>query len=93
MALADSGRVIGCLGYNEWGEEGDVKLHRLYVKANLKHMGIGTALLKTAEEHIKAQDYKAIHVHLGGPEYFEARSFYPKHGYLEYKPGYMKKEL
>lgn len=93
LALADSGRVIGCVGYNEWGEKGHVKLHRLYVKCSLKRRGIGSELLETAEEYIKAQGYKAIHVHLGGPAYFEARSFYSKHGYVEYEPDYLKKEL
>lgn len=93
LALDDDDRVIGCVGYNKWNGPGQVKLHRLYVKAALKRQGIGTLLLKTAEEYIKARGYTAVHVHLGGPEYVEARSFYPKHGYVEYAPSYMKKEL
>ena len=93
LALADSGRVIGCGGYNEWGKGGAVKLHRLYVKHDLKRRGIGTALLETVEEYIKEKGYSAIHVHLGGPEYFESRGFYTKHGYVEYAPDHMKKDL
>lgn len=93
LALDNSDRVIGCIGYNSLPNSAEVKLHRLYVKANLKRQGIGTALLRTAEVHIKAQGKTAIHVHLGGKEYFESRSFYPKHGYAEYAPSYMKKVL
>ena len=34
-------------------------------------------------------------VHLGEPreQWFESYAFYPKHGYAEYEPRYMKKEL
>ena len=34
-------------------------------------------------------------VHLGEPkeQWFESYSFYPKHGYHEYKPRYMKKRF
>lgn len=93
LALDGNDRVIGCIGYNSVENSTDVMLHRLYVKAGLKRQGIGTALLQTAEEYIKAKGKKAIHVHLGGKEYFESRSFYPKHGYAEYAPSYMKKVL
>lgn len=93
LALDENDRVIGCIGYNSMPNSTEVKLHRLYVKYHLKRQGIGTALLRTAEEYIHAQGKTAIHVHLGGKEYFESRSFYPKHGYAEYAPSYMKKEL
>ena len=68
--------------------------HRLFVKANLKHQGIGTALLKTAEEYLISIGKKAAIVHLGNKEHFyESWQFYPKHGYVEYEPSYMRKEL
>ena len=37
----------------------------------------------------------ASHVHLGEPkeQWFESYAFYPRHGYREYEPRYMKKEL
>ena len=34
-----------------------------------------------------------LHVHLGGKGFFESRSFYPKHGFVQYEPDYMKKLL
>ena len=70
-----------------------MRLHRLYIKAVRKHQGIGTHLLQTVEQHLREHGKTAAHVHLGGKEYFESRSFYPKHGYREYAPDMMKKEL
>ena len=94
IALDDNDRVIGSVGYNSIPNCDDVVLHRLFVKANLKHQGIGTALLKTAEEHLKAIGKKAVIVHLGNKEdFYESWQFYPKHGYVEFKPGYMIKHL
>lgn len=92
LALSGEDRVIGCVGYEPFAEDA-AKLHRLYVKASLKRQGIGSALLETAERHMKQDGYKYSVVHLGGKEYFESRQFYPKHGYTEYAPDYMGREL
>ena len=94
LALDENDRVIGCIGYNSIENTAEARLHRLYVKCTLKRQGIGSALLETAEKHIKAQEKTAALVHLGEEEYyFESRHFYPKHGYIEYAPRYMKKFL
>ena len=93
LAIDEYDRVIGCIGYNSIPGTTEVKLHRLYIKAARKHQGIGTRLLHTVELHLREQGKTAAHVHLGGKEYFESRSFYPKHGYVEYAPSMMKKEL
>lgn len=93
LAIDEHDRVIGCVGYNSIPGTTEVKLHRLYIKAARKHQGIGTRLLHTVELHLREQGKTAVHVHLGGKEYFESRSFYPKHGYKEYDPSMMKKEL
>ena len=93
LAIDEHDRVIGCVGYNSISGTTEVKLHRLYIKAARKRQGIGTRLLHTVELHLREQGKTAAHVHLGGKEYFESRSFYPKHGYQEYAPSMMKKEL
>ena len=94
LALDENNRVIGSVGYSTNENLNEVTLHRLFVKYNLKHQGIGTALLKTAEEYIKAQGKKTIYVHLGDREqWYESHNFYPKHGYIEYKENYMKKGI
>ena len=93
LAIDEHDRVIGCISYNSIPGTTEVKLHRLYIKAARKRQGIGTRLLHTVELHLREQGKTAAHVHLGGKEYFESRSFYPKHGYVEYAPSMMKKEL
>ncbi len=94
IALDENNRVIGSVGYNTNENRKDVTLHRLFVKCNLKRQGIGTALLQTAEKHIKSQNKETICLNLGiGSEWFESRAFYGKHGYRAYAPNKMKKEL
>ena len=93
LAIDEHDRVIGCIGYNSIPGTTEVKLHRLYIKAARKRQGIGTRLLHTVELHLREQGKTAAHVHLGGKEYFESRSFYPKHGYYAYDGDMMKKEL
>ena len=94
LALDENGRVVGCIGYNSIEDTVEAKLHRLAVKCSLKRQGIGSALLKTAEDHIKAQGKTAVLVHMGEKEYyFESYHFYPRHGYVEYAPRRMKKVL
>lgn len=93
LAIDESDRVIGCVGYNSIPGTTEVKLHRLYVKAARKRQGIGTRLLLTVEQHLREQGKNAAHVHLGGKEYYESHCFYPKHGYKYYAPNMIKKEL
>ena len=95
LALDANDRVVGCVGYNSAENTTEVFLHRLYVKPELKRRGIGTALLETAEEYLKTQGKTAVHVHLGEPKeiWYESYAFYEKHGYREYAPRYMRKNL
>ncbi len=95
LALDESGRVIGCVGYKLEDTPGAARLHRLYVKPYCKRQGIGSALLETAEAAMKARKIQEIRVHLGEPreQWFASYSFYPKHGYREYAPHWMRKEL
>ena len=87
--------MIGSVGILPIAQSGEVRLHRLYVKADKKRQGIGTALLRTAEEMMQNKGKTAVYVHLGAPkeQWFESYAFYQKHGYLAYKPRFMKKEL
>ncbi len=95
LALDAGGRLIGCVGWSRKPETGEAFLHRLYVKPSLKRRGIGTRLLETAEAHMRAAGIGECHVHLGEPreQWYESYAFYPKHGYVEYAPRYMKKTL
>lgn len=98
IAVGENDRVIGSVGYNSIPDSSEIWLHQLFVKADLKHQGIGTKLLSTAEAYAKDQGKTAVYVHLGTPkeQWAESYRFYPKHGYEVYdvaKPNYMKKEL
>lgn len=92
LALDENRRVVGCIGFSVLDGE-NARLHRLYIKPERKRQGIGSALLKTAEEELRRRGIRFASVHLGGKEYRESRLFYPKHGYVGYAPDYMKKEL
>ena len=95
VAVDEDDRVIGCVGYSRTENLSEAFLHRLFVKASQKRSGIGTALLKTAEEYMRNKGITVSLVHLGEPkeQWFESYSFYPKHGYSEFKPRYMRKDL
>ena len=95
IALNEQDRVIGCIGYSKTGNPDEAFLHRLYVKASVKHKGIGSALLRTAEDAMRKQGIRTVLVHLGAPkeQWFESYAFYPKHGYAEYAPRYLCKDL
>ena len=95
VAVDEDDRVIGCVGYSRTENLSEAFLHRLFVKASQKRSGIGTALLKTAEEYMRNKGITVSLVHLGEPkeQWFESYSFYPKHGYCEFEPRYMKKNL
>lgn len=91
IALDEFNRVIGCIG-TRIDTDGKIFLSRLYVKFDIKRQGIGSKLLKLAEESAMKRGFKEIYVHIG-KDYLESQKFYPKHGYVEYKDLYMKKKL
>ena len=95
VATDDNDRVIGSVGYSKTEKEDEAFIHRLFIKPTLKHKGIGTALLNIAENEMKNKGIKVSLVHLGEPkeQWFESYSFYPKHGYSEYEPRFMRKNL
>ncbi len=95
LAVDENDRVIGSVGYRSIDGTDEVWLHRLFVKYDRKHEGIGTQLLRTAEAYIKQIGKKTIKIHLGTPreQWFESYAFYTKYGYKEYEKQYMKKKL
>ena len=94
LEVDENDRVIGSIGFKPIENSNEVWIHRLFVKGNLKHRGIGTKLLEYAEAFLKEKGKMAIRIHLGsGEEWFESRKFYPKNGYVEYRPNYMMKKL
>ena len=95
IAIDEDDRVIGCIGFSKTADPTQAYLHRLFVKASEKRKGIGSLLLETAENAMRQQGITLALVHMGTPkeQWFESYAFYPKHGYEEHKPGYMRKTL
>ena len=88
----DGTRVIGCVGY-ETINPGEARVHRLYIKPELKRQGVGTALMQTLEEYIKNKDYKKISIQTGDEKYWESKLFYKAKGFIETQPNILEKNL
>lgn len=95
LAIDEFDHVIGCLGFSRIPNTNEAFLHRFYIKADRKRQGIGSQLLQFTESTMKETGIAVSKVHLGNSKenWFESYSFYPKHGYIEYEPRYMKKVL
>ena len=95
LAIDDNDRVIGSIGYNSLPDSSETVLHRLFVKYDKKRCGIGSALLNTAEKHMRKNGKTICNVHLGIPkeQWLESYSFYPAHGYKDNGDGTMSKVL
>lgn len=95
IAIDAEDRVIGCIGYSLTDRSTEAFLHRLYIKPTMKRKGLGSELLSVAENEMRRNGITTVLVHLGEPkeQWFESYRFYPKHGYEEYAPRYMKKKL
>ena len=95
VAVDEGDRVLGCIGYSKTENPQEAFLHRLYVKPSHKRKGIGTQLLQMAESEMRKRGISVSLVHLGTPkeQWAASYAFYLHHGYEEYTPGYMRKEL
>lgn len=95
MAIDENDRVIGSVGVSLSENSTECYVHRLFVKYNIKHQGIGTRLLNIAEQWAKNCGKTATLVHLGKPkeQWYESWQFYPKNGYVEYEDSRMRKDL
>ena len=71
----------------------EIMLGHVDVKYNLKRCGIGSALLKTVEQHAIQHGKTSAIVHLGNQDDWESRLFYPAQGYSFLLEDYMGKEL
>lgn len=88
----DGARVIGCVGY-ETIRPGEARVHRLYVKPELKRQGVGTALMQALEKHISEKGYTKISIHCGDEKYWESKLFYKARGFSEVQPGILERDL
>ena len=92
IAIGEDNRVIGCIGY-ETIKPYEARVHRLYVKPELKRQGIGTALLDTLVKYIKDKGYKSLSIHTGDEKYWESKLFYETKGFSEIEPNILRKDI
>ena len=92
VAVGENNRVVGCVGY-ETIKPQEARLHRLYVKPELKRQGIGTALLNVVSKYIKEKGYSKISIHTGDERYWESKLFYKAQGFVEVAPNILEKDI
>ena len=77
---------------NVWYEGSVALLDELYVVPAERGRGIGTALLKAAEETCRQRGSELLEVNVDGED-TNARRFYERHGYSNREPGQTEPEL
>ena len=92
VALGENNRVIGCIGY-ETINPLEARVHRLYIKPELKRQGIGSALLETVVKYVKEKGYTKISIHTGDEKYWESKLFYKAKGFVETELNILEKNI
>ncbi len=96
FVACDGGKVvgyIGCVNYLAFELENEgMKIIALAVSKEYRRKGIGTALLKTAEQWAKENNTKVILLNSGLPRE-DAHAFYESQGYFKKSYGFIKKIL
>lgn len=92
IALGENNRVIGCVGY-ETIKPFEARIHRLYIKPELKRQGIGSALLETLVKYVKEKGYNKLSIHTGDERYWESKLFYKAKGFVETEPNILERDI
>ena len=92
IALGENNRVIGCVGY-ETIKPLEARIHRLYIKPELKRQGIGSALLETLVKYVKEKGYNKLSIHTGDEKYRESKLFYKAKGFIEVEPNILERDI
>ena len=92
IALGENNRVIGCVGY-ETIKPLEARIHRLYIKPELKRQGIGSALLETLVKYVKEKGYNKLSIHTGDEKYWESKLFYKAKGFIEIEPNILERDI
>ena len=92
IALGENNRVIGCIGY-ETIKPLEARIHRLYIKPELKRQGIGSALLETLVKYVKEKGYNKLSIQTGDEKYWESKLFYKAKGFVEVEPNILERNI
>lgn len=84
---------IGCVSYLAFELENEgMKIIALAVSKEYRRKGIGTKLLKTAEQWAKENNIEVVLLNSGLPR-VDAHAFYESQGYLKKSYGFIKKNI
>jgi GNAT superfamily N-acetyltransferase len=86
------GLALLTLRPNVWVSGAVALLDELYVVPAERGRGIGTALLKAAEEECRRRGSALLEINVDGED-VAARRFYERHGYVDRKSGQLEPEL
>lgn len=92
VAIGENNRVVGCIGYDTI-KPLEARIHRLYVKPELKRQGIGTALLEALVKYVKEKGYNKLSIHTGDEKYWESKLFYKAHDFVEVENNILEKDI
>ena len=92
VALGENNRVVGCVGY-ETIKPLEARVHRLYIKPELKRQGIGSALLETLVKYVKEKGYNKLSIHTGDEKYWESKLFYKAKDFVEVEPNILERMI
>jgi GNAT superfamily N-acetyltransferase len=86
------GLALLTLRTNVWHAGAVALLDELYVVPVERGRGIGTALLKAAEEECRRRGSQLLEINVDGED-ADARRFYERHGYANHEPGQTQPQL
>ncbi len=81
----DGCRALLTLRPNVWHDGPVTLLDELYVVPGLRSQGLGTALLRAAEETTRQRGGELLEINVDGDD-VDARRFYERHGYRNSEP-------
>jgi GNAT superfamily N-acetyltransferase len=87
-----SGVAVLTLRPSVWSPRLVAMLDELYVVPAERGRGIGTALLKAAEQECRARNVERLEINVDGED-TDARRFYERHGYANRDPGQSEPQL
>jgi GNAT superfamily N-acetyltransferase len=86
------GFALVTLRPNVWSDGPVGLLDELYVAPDRRSQGLGTLLLRAAEDVVRERDGDLLEINVDGEDH-DTRRFYERHGYVCREPGQLEDQL